>query len=825
MADPYQLLRSVSETKGCRAAVITSYNASFRFFEHVVLPRLRGAGCKHILLLVDAARFAEAVTDPERRPQLAGKQYSLVPVAAAGAFHPKIVLQLGERSGRLWLGSHNLTLAGFNHNRELTTAANIRSDDHARGLLQSAWAAVRAWLPEHDLATEAADAVEGLAPWLTELQPPGQGGRPEVLYSTAGRAIWPELRSRLPASIRRITVLGPFFDNQLHFLKTVLEEAAPEEMFVGVIPEHTKFPSSRRSELPSHVKLVHAEVLLPQGEKPPYLHAKAILFESDDRRVLVSGSANPSAPAFLGGAFANCEAIVIQDLVGTADPLQLQRLSTAPALSEADWNQLPPSIEVEPAPASTPIYLGTREQGEIVLPRAVEGVSAVHFIGEANLPLGTLSHAGTPLHTIPAPSVLSIDEVRWLELYAEDTLLARVLVHHRRVLRSLSRTGAEQRLSDVLQSLETNRPDLTRLLALLDPLLDQPVQTKATMHRSTPSLRKALQFGQGGAEAMDQPEATTELYSTEGSLAEVMLYLHHRIGSAVSQVDNSEEDLVGTQDEALVEPAALLLDFEQREVVQHRFDRITKKLSKRFAQRPRLASMNQAPEHTALLAAALGVAHASVLCAQPQGHQKGDHYRLAKKEALKRLLRDGVAAMYFGRDLQNAEKQVGPNAEEIRITPVLLAWICCELRMAPPGPSRRGRRRSGAAHEQSLVDRALWLALIPSLDDNQWERLLDTVVSSDSSPAALAWFDAAHASAAHLRSVIAAPQAYLSTREGAESGDLALFGGRILRVVKKDIGGPRKMRRVQWLEPGNHTASKQFNNGHVLNPSAWAPSG
>ncbi|MEQ1503197.1 MAG: hypothetical protein ABMB14_13250 [Myxococcota bacterium] len=183
-----------------------------------------------------------------------------------------------------------------------------------------------------------------------------------------------------------------------------------------------------------------------------------------------------------------------------------------------------------------------------------------------------------------------------------------------------------------------------------------------------------------------------------------------------------------------------------------------------------------------------------------------------------RLLVDGVGTAFFRLELQHAVRRLGERAEEVRLVPVLLAWLCCELRLWPPGPSReRGRR----IDDQDLTRRAVWLALFPELDANHWDRLLEKVMTADSSSKALDWYEAARTSAAHLRAVSERPTKFLSSRESAEPGDLVWLGGRVLRVVRKDVGGPQRKRIVQWLEPRKGSGSKEFDNGHLLRPTAW----
>jgi hypothetical protein len=540
------------------------------------------------------------------------------------------------------------------------------------------------------------------------------------------------------------------------------------------------------------------------------------LVESGAKAILVTGSANPSGPAFLGGDRANFEAVIVQVLPMGSDPLGLGHLRDAAPLGEDDWAQLPARIELELPRAAVSVVLGVAERGEIHVATPLSDVTEIRFLGEADTDLGTTNHEGALIH-VALPDNVALESVRWLEAIRAGVIVARVLVHHPRALRRLSRTGAEQKLTDVLHSLETNQPALVELFALLDPLLDAPITPRSVASRSVDRKKPEAHFGSGGADAAADEGPREELYGTEGNLAEVMLFLHHRLGVAVDRVDRSEEDLVGTDDEALVVTTVVPPDADARGRARSRFDRVTKKLRKTLTLGPSELAATNAHPRMAKLAAVLGVANATVRRTPPQPWQRLDHLRLASTASLHNLLVDGVAAALVRRDLVNARSKVGEGAEELRITPVLLAWLCCELRIHPPGPPRR--TRFGA--EKDLIDRAVWIALLPTLDDDQWKRLLDTVISSDSSTEAQDWYETAKASAKHLRSVVESPQEHLSHREYAEPGDLVLFGRDTLRVLRSDIGGPRQTRRVQWLEPGDPNASRQVDRGALLLPGAW----
>ena len=124
-------------------------------------------------MLADARQCAVSLADSFSRPRRAGAEYTLVPLRSTGAFHPKILLLVGKSKGLLCVGSHNLTLTGFGHNRELTNRIefNAKSDQAAVATAQAVWQAVTNWLQsQHDYlpaaAIEAVLSLKNHAPWL-----------------------------------------------------------------------------------------------------------------------------------------------------------------------------------------------------------------------------------------------------------------------------------------------------------------------------------------------------------------------------------------------------------------------------------------------------------------------------------------------------------------------------------------------------------------------------------------------------------------------------------------------------------------------------------
>src|SRR5579871_6348111 len=103
------------------ASIITTYAVNLPFFEDVVLRHLEAAGSRLNVVLVDRGQLGKAFTAPSTTPRRAGTNYLLMPIAASGAFHPKIIALFTDEGTHIAIGSHNLTEAGFGWNGELTT--------------------------------------------------------------------------------------------------------------------------------------------------------------------------------------------------------------------------------------------------------------------------------------------------------------------------------------------------------------------------------------------------------------------------------------------------------------------------------------------------------------------------------------------------------------------------------------------------------------------------------------------------------------------------------------------------------------------------------
>lgn len=296
--EPFPLLKrlKVGSYENC---VIVTYNADLFFFEQVVLPTLRSHGCNNNLVVMDLRQYEASLLSGGNRLASLGKTYSVWPVSVPGAFHPKLILQSGQRNGRLILGSGNLTVRGFSSNWELFTEIQRNSEGDNDQLFHEVWSFVRSVSEGVVGAAERQlHQVEETSKWL--LETPEPSGWPRVLVGVPGRpSIASQLRELIGDSkVRRLVVLAPFFDANLRAVRELADILNPRQFWLVVQPDTVSLPGAVATKM-KQLRLVKFEA--PQKEKSAgaYLHAKAYIIETEDGDYCLWGSPNCSSAAIV----------------------------------------------------------------------------------------------------------------------------------------------------------------------------------------------------------------------------------------------------------------------------------------------------------------------------------------------------------------------------------------------------------------------------------------------------------------------------------------------------------------------------------------------
>lgn len=565
---------------GYEASLITTFNAYLPFYEDVVLRRLVSAGVRHNVVMMDANQYARSLAS--HPPRLAGRNYTLLPIKVGGAFHPKLLFLAGKNKGLILVGSHNLTLAGFGFNRELTNLVRVENEDDVDGiaLARDAWVEIDYWLehfakdvPGH--LKQMVSRVRDFAPWINSAV-----GSNEDIRLLAGRPgaqpLWQQLSSVVGAEAQNVSVTGAFFDRELQFIERVNQDLRPGTFTVAVDPHTVELPPKARAK--SDVSFVSADTLGVDREKEAddgrYLHAKGILVEKKNGEVIfASGSANPSAPAWLSSdASGNVELMLVcrgESAQTAAGKIGFDLVADMPPLNEGDWQAIKSNDEQRAEPGSLGYRSGVAivDKGHINVDLSLlEGVHQPSFVLCASDGV-ELSH--TNQHSVEGDvGLIKFSETELkrgdvLRVLLDGQLRLKLLLHHTGEVEEQARSGTQRRLKDALTSLETDTPNIELLIQCLDRIaFAEPDETEASRFRrvGAPDKRPTEERETSESLAVDVEDVkrrkSKKRLSHSGDfsyLLDALIYhLHFQDNRSVEEVDRfgrNEEEQVGADDD------------------------------------------------------------------------------------------------------------------------------------------------------------------------------------------------------------------------------------------------------------------------------------
>lgn len=746
MPDSVSLLNVIKQG-GFDASLITTFNASLPFYEEVVLRRLVAAGCQQNIVLMDHAQCSLSWQSEATRPRLAGVAYSLLPVRVPGAFHPKVCILTGKKKSAVLIGSHNLTLSGFGYNREITNWVQItdRRDREGNALLDSVWLMVREWI---ELARETVppsliEAVLSFSRTIAPLSPLDVSTTTVALYQRpGGPSLIEQVGARVKGDVRRIGVIGAFFDRDHAFVAHLLERWPQAEVVVAIDPETVHLPSVpevRARFVDARLLWTHAD---SRGDK--YLHAKALYFEQADAdgNALISGSANPSRPAWMGNRnSANIEAVVMRmgrNAQASAEALGLRGMFALPELSVG---------ELEAAAArSIADIRATDESAErfwigvalspnelrIAVPDSTIELDSVRLLNDSQDVIQENIELTRMGDVLVVPVSIDIKQVRVCDLFRNGERVARAMIAHPHLLTTATHSSHRQ-VRDALGALDPSGESITEMLkavesAIFAPSAEDEVQSEVRSQRG---------FSQGDTASGGRPDkleiSITELRQVKkrrrlvesSDIVTLIELLTGRIGQELQThstvpVDRSgrnEEEQVDQDDEEETSDDPPYVDaqvetLQDAEIARRIARKMTKLISKMLQ---KLMSVDQPESKTRALVQLIAVLS---LVKELVRIERLPRWRTTREflvlEADRRRLLDESMQCLFGsrtRFIETLTDDTHVEAEEGTQLRVLLLWLAWSLGDKVPESTVDPFDREG--QNELVRTKAMFLALAP----------------------------------------------------------------------------------------------------------------
>lgn len=112
-----RIIDEISKSKGYEIALLTTFNFEINYFERAILNSLYDNNVRNVEIFVDAGELEKAISESEDNSL--NRKYIANPIKINSAFHPKVVLLLGEEKAKLIVGSANIKLSGYTLNNEV----------------------------------------------------------------------------------------------------------------------------------------------------------------------------------------------------------------------------------------------------------------------------------------------------------------------------------------------------------------------------------------------------------------------------------------------------------------------------------------------------------------------------------------------------------------------------------------------------------------------------------------------------------------------------------------------------------------------------------
>lgn len=710
MSEPISIF-DVIKRGGYEASLITTYNATLPFYEEVILRKLAGAGCRHNVILMDRTQCAISWESEATRPRLAGHAYTLLPIGAPGAFHPKLCILVGPKRAAILIGSHNLTLSGFGYNRELTNWIEVAGPKDAQGcaLLADAWQMARNWIEmerekSHAEMLNAALAISNfVSPLIAYTKPPSNAFA--LMHGPSALPLLDQVAERIPAGVRRIGVIGAFFDKELAFISELARRWPEAELVVGIDPESVQMSGTPTDNIARYVDIREL-----WSNSSGYLHAKAIYFDGGvNGSGFVSGSANPSRPAWIGDASScNAEAVLLrtgQEAERAAEATGLMGIFSLADLDPGAFNMIRSRSNDRlrhSSVSSMPLWTGVANHDSTEIRISKRGsrlaINRVCLFGVDFQPLGEVE---LPAQGGTEEIVLRLGEcvasIRSCIFYSGSTMVARVMIHHPSVISATSQSSRQHQIRIALGGLGSSEGDISKVLVSVERVIfsdetHKEVETNIRRNKQEPPPASSSTAPETLAISVHElpTEKRKHRLLKSGDLAYLLDVLLRRISEGLDRASQetdasgrSEEEQVGTEDPEDTGssetglPPTTLSDLEISRIVSRRVRTLTRKMIAQL----RLATTDESRRASAVLQliAVIAVIRELRHLEKSQRWRKAGQ-RLAEANDLRFLLDESVKYL-LGSARMLDEIQVGIDGdtdEDVQLR-VLLLWLAWDL--------------------------------------------------------------------------------------------------------------------------------------------------
>ena len=285
MSDKQGILYILEQSREYDTALLSTFNFDIGFFERAVLSRLIKNDIRNISVFVDADELTKALENANS--SMLGQRYAINPVRMHGAYHPKVILLLGEQKARLIIGSANLKTSGYLINNEVFTCVDY--DPFNSELRDVIVAAIDFFLSSYSYTPRLDNNLLEQIKSYPYYRPVTQN-RSIVLIENERESVLEQLKRMVPETIREIRIAVPYYDNGLLALQAIKDQFPKARIVVYLQRRTSTFQNTAGLDIVDET--IVFEKVKASTNNCHFYHGKVFEFITEEESFILFGSSN-----------------------------------------------------------------------------------------------------------------------------------------------------------------------------------------------------------------------------------------------------------------------------------------------------------------------------------------------------------------------------------------------------------------------------------------------------------------------------------------------------------------------------------------------------
>lgn len=308
----YSILDELAKCSGFDIALMTTFNFEIGFFERAVLNRLYAKDVRQVSLFVDSKELTGALNelDIKHHGSNIGRKYMVNPVRMDSSFHPKVILLLGKKKARLFVGSANIKTSGYAINNEAFNFIDY-SPEHPESL-DVIVAAIDFFSEINEISYKLDNEIIKASKEFVYYHKSNKNPNMNLLHNMT-RPILGQVAELIDHPVKSIRIAVPYYDKELKALRAVKETFPDADIQLYVQNEYSTFPVeyNERNGIAKDIKTFTGFKDNDTSSSGNFYHGKVFLFKTAAEEFVLYGSANCTQAAltktYLDGGNVECD--------------------------------------------------------------------------------------------------------------------------------------------------------------------------------------------------------------------------------------------------------------------------------------------------------------------------------------------------------------------------------------------------------------------------------------------------------------------------------------------------------------------------------------